>query len=253
MPAPVALPLTSWGSPDAGRRALLVHGLGSTGALMWRFGVALADAGWLATAVDLRGHGTAPRALDCTIAAYAADLTVTRPAGGGAWDLVIGHSLGGAASVSAAAADPHWTRRLVLIDPAILLTDADREAVRQGQQQSIEAPTIAQARLEHPDWHELDLELKAQAAQQASAWALEQTGAQNTPWDVRADAARLATPTHIIAADPALDSLFTGDLAAAVLASNPRITMSVVAGAGHSPHRDRPEETLAQLFAALQP
>jgi pimeloyl-ACP methyl ester carboxylesterase len=111
MIAPMVLPRLSWGFPEARRRVLLVHGLGSTGANMWRFGVALADDGWFATAVDLRGHGAAQRAIDYTIAAYAADLAATR-SGGGAWDLVIGHSLGGAAATSAAAADPGWTRRL---------------------------------------------------------------------------------------------------------------------------------------------
>src|SRR5688572_8714789 len=119
MPVPVALPRISWGSPAAPRRALLVHGLGSNGALMWRYGVALADAGWRADAVDLRGHGTAPRALEYTIDAYAADLAATPPGSGGSWDLVVAHSLGGAAATLTAAADPAWTHRLVLIDPAI--------------------------------------------------------------------------------------------------------------------------------------
>ena len=55
-PAPLTLPRLSWGDPSTERRALLVHGLGSNAALMWRFGVALADAGWHADAVDLRGQ-----------------------------------------------------------------------------------------------------------------------------------------------------------------------------------------------------
>ena len=79
MPAPLTLPRLSWGDPSSDRRALLVHGLGSNGALMWRYGVALADAGWRADAVDLRGHGVAPRALDYTIDAFAADVAVTDP------------------------------------------------------------------------------------------------------------------------------------------------------------------------------
>ena len=77
MPAPLTLPRISWGSPSASRRALLVHGLGSSGALMWRVGDALASAGWHATAVDLRGHGDAPRSLDYTVDAYGADLAAT--------------------------------------------------------------------------------------------------------------------------------------------------------------------------------
>ena len=35
------------------------------------------------------------------------------------------------------------------------------------------------------------------------------------------------------------------------LLTRPSITMSVVEGAGHSPHRDAPEETMRQLWEAL--
>lgn len=252
MPTPLALPRLAWGAVDAPRRALLIHGLGSSGALMWRFGTALADAGWHATAIDLRGHGSAPRALDYTIAAYAADVRRTRPeaVGGDAWDLVIGHSLGGAAAVVASAADPGWARRLVLVDPGIHLDDADRAAVAAGQEQAFADTSQEAIRAEHPHWHPQDIELKSLAAQQASRWAVEQTGAQNTPWDVRDAAAALTVPTHVLGADPAVYSLFTGGLADEVR-QNPVVTMSVVAGAGHSPHRDAPDETLRLLFAAL--
>lgn len=249
MPAPVTLPRLSWGAADA-PRVLLVHGLGSDGALMWRFGTALADAGWHAVAVDLRGHGDAPRALDYSIAAYAADLAAASPDGGGPWDAVVGHSLGGAAATVAAAEHPGWARRLVLIDPAIKLSSEDRDIVRVSQEQSFADPTVEAVRAEHPAWHPLDVELKARATQRASRWAIEQTSAQNEPWDVRAQAAALTLPTHVIGADPEVHSIFTGELAAEVL-RNPAVTMSVIADAGHSPHRDRPEATVAALLAAL--
>ncbi|MCR2812971.1 alpha/beta hydrolase [Microbacterium sp. zg.Y1090] len=255
MPAPVALPRYAWGDPASPRHALLIHGLGSNGPLMWRFGTALADAGWHATAVDLRGHGAAPRALDCTIAAYAADVAATTPATDdappAAWDLVIGHSLGGAAATVAAAATPGWTRRLVLIDPGIYLAEGDRAIVRDSQERSFADPTEAAVRAEHPDWHPLDIELKALSVRQASRWTVEQTSEQNAVWDVRADAARLQVPTHVIASDPAVYSIFTGEVVDDVVA-NPHVTMSVVAGAGHSPHRDRPDETLRLLWEALR-
>lgn len=250
MPSPVTLPRLVWGTTTAPRRALLVHGLGSNGALMWRYGVTLADAGWHATAIDLRGHGTAPRALDYTIAAYATDLAATRHDDGEPWDLVVGHSLGGAASTVTAAVHPTWTRRLVLIDPGIHLAARDRTIVRGSQERSFADPSIAAVRAEHPTWHEHDLELKALSAQQASRWAVEQTSVQNDPWDVRPEAAKLAVPTHVIASDPAVYSIFKNDLVDEVLA-NPRITMSVVPGAGHSPHRDRPAATMAQLLERI--
>lgn len=251
MPAPVLLPHLSWGDPDAQHSALLVHGLGSSAALMWRLGDALANSGWHAVAVDLRGHGDAPRALDYTIGAYAADLAAASPARGAAWDAVIGHSLGGAASTVAAASDPRWTSRLILIDPAILVDGKDASIVRRSQARAFADNRIEVVREEHPHWHPQDLELKIDAVARGSRWAVEQTSAQNKPWDVRADAARLSMPTHIIGADPAVYSLFTGRNADAVLASNENISMSIVAGAGHSPHRDKPDETIRHLLEAL--
>lgn len=250
MTVPVTLPRLSWGAPRAQRRALLVHGLGSNAALMWRYGVTLADAGWRADAVDLRGHGAAPRALDYSIPAYAADLVHTGTADHAPWDLVVGHSLGGAAATRASADAPAWTRRLILIDPAISLGEHDRAVVRNSQERSFADPTVAAVRAEHPDWHPHDIELKALSAQQASTWAVEQTSAQNTPWDVREAAARLTVPTHIIASDPKVYSIFKGELVEEVR-RNPVITMSVVTGAGHSPHRDRADDTMRHLLAAL--
>lgn len=251
MPAPLTLPRMSWGDPASAHRALLVHGLGSSAALMWRLGDALADAGWHATAVDLRGHGDAPRSLDYTIAAYGADLAATLPEGGGAWDAVIGHSLGGASSTVAAASDPAWTRRLVLIDPAIALEERGAKVIRKSQQRAFDDNRVEAVRAEHPHWHPQDIELKVDAVHRTSRWAVEQTSAQNQPWDVRAEAARLTVPTHVIGADPAIFSLFTGDSAAEILDSNPLLTMSVVEGAGHSLHRDKPEESIRHLLEAL--
>ncbi|MGH3692244.1 MAG: alpha/beta fold hydrolase [Microbacterium sp.] len=251
MPAPLTLPRISWGSPTASRRALLVHGLGSSGALMWRLGDALAHAGWQATAVDLRGHGDAPRSLDYSVDAYGADLAATLPEGGGAWDAVIGHSLGGASSTVAAASAPEWTRRLVLIDPAIHVDGRDAAIVRRSQERAFADTRLEVVQQEHPHWHPQDQELKVDAVLRASAWAVEQTSVQNQPWDVRAEAARLTVPTHVIGADPAVYSIFTGDLADEVLAANPLITLSIVEGAGHSLHRDRPDESIRQLLEAL--
>lgn len=250
MPCPVVLPRLAWGDPASPRTALLVHGLGSSAALMWRFGVELAELGWQAVAVDLRGHGDAPRALDYRIEAFAADLAATAPDGGGAWDLVLGHSLGGAASTVAAATAGGWARRLVLVDPAIALEERDVETVAASQRHAFDDNTLAAVRATYPHFHEQDLELKVDAVARASRWAVEQVGAQNAEWDVRDAAARLDVPTRVIAADPGVFSIFRSPLADEVL-RNPRITMSVVAGAGHSPHRDRPDETMRHLREAL--
>lgn len=249
--ATVTLPRLSWGDPAASKTALLVHGLGSSGALMWMLGDALANAGWHAVAIDLRGHGDAPRAQDYTVGAYAADVAATHPDHGGVWDAVIGHSLGAAAGTVAAASAPEWTRTLILIDPAILVDGRDAEIVRRSQERAFADNRIEVVQEEHPHWHPQDHELKVDAVARGSRWAVEQTSAQNQPWDVRADAARLTIPTHIIGADPEVYSLFTGAVAEEVLAGNENISMSIVTGAGHSPHRDKPEDTIRQLLEAL--
>jgi pimeloyl-ACP methyl ester carboxylesterase len=149
-----------------------------------------------------------------------------------------------------AASDPEWTRRLILIDPAIHLAPRDRDIVRASQERSFADPTVAAVRAEHPHWHEHDIELKALSAQQASRWAVEQTSVQNTAWDVRDAASRLTVPTHVIGSDPAVYSIFTGELAASVL-TNAAVTMSVIAGAGHSPHRDQAEATIAEFLRVV--
>lgn len=218
---------------------------------MWVLGDALANAGWQANAIDLRGHGDAPRALDYTVGAYAADLALTSPERGGPWDAVIGHSLGGAASTVAAASDPEWTKRLILVDPAIVVDGRDSQIVRRSQERAFSDNRLEVVQDEHPHWHPQDHELKVDAVSRGSRWAVEQTSVQNDPWDVRADAARLSIPTHVIGADPEIYSLFTGDLAEEVLAANDNISMSIVTGAGHSPHRDLPEATIRHLLEAL--
>lgn len=250
MTSPLVLPRHGWGDPSSSRRALLVHGLGSTGALMWRFGVELSERGWFAEAVDLRGHGRAPRALDYTIGAYAADLAACRPQDETPWDLVIGHSLGGTAAVVAAASVPDWTDRLVLVDPAIQLDEPARDEIRESQQRQFDDPSAEAVRAEHPSWHPLDIELKVQGIQDVSRWAVEQTSEQNEEWDVRLPTLSLDMPIHIIAGDPAVYALFRGDIVEQLL-TRPSITMSVVEGAGHSPHRDAPDETMRQLWEAL--
>lgn len=249
MTTPVTLNSLSWGRPDAPLRALLVHGLGSNAPLMWRFGTALADAGWHATAVDLRGHGLSPRALNYAIEAHATDIGATTPEDGTAWDLVIGHSLGGASAIVAAAADPDWARRLVLIDPAIIVSPKAQANMRGSMADTVN-DTVESLRAAHPGWHEQDLELKVLSVEQGSLWAVEQSNMQNEPWDVRAAASILGIPTHVIAGDPAVMSIFAGALAAEVL-ENPVFSMSVIEGAGHSPHRDKPEATMAELLRVL--
>lgn len=234
----VTLPTTLWGSPAAPRRALLVHGLGSNGATWWRVAEALRGDGWAVVAVDLRGHGDAPRASSYAIADYAGDLP------GSGWDLVVGHSLGGAASVLAAT--PGFTRRLVLIDPVLDLPSDEVEAVRADQLAELDFG-VEELRVAKPHWHERDIVTKAAAIAQVDAATVAASIDDNTPWNVVAESLALSVPTLIIGGDHSVYSMLPTAIAQRITDANPLVSYEIIVGAGHSPQRDRPVETLAVL------
>jgi len=245
----LTLPRLHWGNPDSAKKALLVHGLGSSAQTTWRLGEALAEAGWSATAIDLRGHGYAPRGSTYRFEDFAGDIEHTTPVGTGSWDVVIGHSIGAAAALLASVSSPQWAKKLVLLDPALLLSDERAEMVRSGQMHGHDHLTEDEVRRDFPHWHPLDVELRVWSHRTASRFALEHAVLDNPGWNVVDHAKAVTAPTLIIASDPAVDSMFTGDHADDILASNPAITMTVIHGAGHSVHRDKPEETISALLS----
>ncbi len=100
-----------WG--HGSRIALLLHGITADSTAWEQVGPALVDRGYRAVAVDLRGHGSSPRAASYQPARFADDVLETvaaRPA------LAIGHSLGG--WVLALAVDRLQPALAVYEDPA---------------------------------------------------------------------------------------------------------------------------------------
>lgn len=243
----LTLPRLVWGSEDATRQALLVHGLGSSAQTCWRIGEALAEWGFLATAVDLRGHGYAPRGSRYRIEDFAGDLVHTTPPTPGGWDVVIGHSIGAASAVVAAHKNPDWARTLVLLDPALVVGEERKALVHQGQLDGHDRLTEEDVARDNPHWHPLDIELRIWSARTASRFALEHAVIDNPVWDVAEQARGLTQETLVIGGDPDVDSMFTGAHAEDILQANPRINHTVITGAGHSPHRDQPEATLEAL------
>lgn len=115
---------------DAGRPVLLLHGGGQTRHAWRRTGVDLARAGWVAYAVDQRGHGDSEWVADGAysfkdFAADAAAVAAELQRRHGAPPVAIGASLGGIAALLAAGeADRPIFAALVLVDitPRVDLT-----------------------------------------------------------------------------------------------------------------------------------
>ncbi|GAB2467865.1 pimeloyl-ACP methyl ester carboxylesterase [Conyzicola lurida] len=233
------LPTTHWGDPSSERSALLLHGLTSSGATWWRVGEALASDGWFVTAVDLRGNGDGPVATSYRFADYAADLP------GRGWDVVIGHSLGGAVAV-VAAARPGFAKRIVLIDPALALDSSELPELLNGELAELTLDLEGFEKL-RPTWDPVDVAHKSDAVSKATAHMVERTVADNTPWNVLDETVEITVPTLIVGGDHAVYSMLPTETADALVAANAHIAYRVVPGAGHSPHRDRPDETLSLL------
>lgn len=222
------------------RRALLVHGLSSNHGTWWRLREALEAEGWAVSAPDLRGHGDAPPATRYRFDDYASDLP------SGPFDLVVGHSLGGAVAVVAGLGD-----RIVLLDPVLHVEAAEWDAVRADQVAEL-GLTEERLRAAKPHWHERDIAHKLAAVRAADPRMVERTFDDNPGWNVIPQAQDLTVPTLILGGDPAVYSMLSTRTVDAVTSVNRRVEFRVVDGAGHSPHRDRPEQTIAAIldFAA---
>jgi pimeloyl-ACP methyl ester carboxylesterase len=234
------LPTRTWGEPG-GRRALLVHGLNGNGESWWRIADELAGNGWHVTAVDLRGHGSAPAGDDLRLASYASDLP------GSGWDLVVGHSLGGATAVLASTV-AGFTKTLVLLDPVLEVDPAQREAIVADQVAELDL-TIETLAAQKPSWNERDVALKVAGVRESSVRTATQSFSDNPDWNVVAELSSLRVPTLILGGDHAVYSMLATKTALAIDAANPLVAYRVVAGAGHSPHREQFEATIGAIRA----
>ena len=218
-------------------KALLIHGLSSNSTTWWRIRAALEAEGWDVTSPDLRGHGTAGPADSYRLEDYAGDLP------DGPWDLVIGHSLGGAVAVLRA----HTTRRLILLDPVLEIDPAEAAEIRADQVAELDI-TLESIRESKPHWDARDHELKVAAVQQADPQAAARSIDENPDWNLVEAAGRLPVPTLILGGDHAVYSMLATATAEGITAANPLVAYRVIEGAGHSPHRDRPAETIAAIL-----
>jgi pimeloyl-ACP methyl ester carboxylesterase len=239
---PVTLPVTRWGSPDAARTALLLHGLTSFGATWWRVADALAAAGFAVTAPDLRGHGRAPHTESYAISDFGGDVLGVE----GRWDLVVGHSLGGVVAVAAAHRQPGWARRLLLVDPVITIPADGLDELTEEIVEEIRVPDAAGYLVLNPRWHPEDAALKLEAARATSEHVVRSVLAE--PWSYEAQLAEVDCPVIVLAADPDRGATFTAAEGRRLEAAKPDLRWSVVPGAGHSIHRD---DHLAVVNAAL--
>jgi pimeloyl-ACP methyl ester carboxylesterase len=117
------LKVHEWGSPAAGKTALLIHGAMSSYGTWVRVAPLLVQHGYQVLAPDLRGHGESSYTDSYTSEEFAADLVDSLPVGA---DLAIGHSLGGRSLLLAV--NDLLPARAVYSDPAWQLSSKSASA-----------------------------------------------------------------------------------------------------------------------------
>jgi pimeloyl-ACP methyl ester carboxylesterase len=228
---PVQLNTNEWG--DGERRALLLHGIGSNSAGWWRVGPDLAGLGYHVIGPDLRGHGLSPKGARMRIEDYRDDILEL----GTGWDLVLGHSLGGAIALAANASTPGWASRLILQDPAIIGSDSP-DVVAWLLSEYEDPITDEGIAASNPHWHPTDAAIKAEALRQAGPEVVHRTVGDGPPWNHWDDLVALEIPTLLIGADPEMGALVGPVIGTAAVEANPMIRFETVSGGSHSMHRD---------------
>ena len=213
-----------WGT--GARRAVLVHGAMSDSRNWRRVGPALADRGYHVTAVDLRGHGRSPRAEAYTAELLAQDVVDTVPENP---ELVIGHSLGGLAV--SLAVERLGAGRAVYVDPAFgpsvppwqrWLAPAFFRSLGRG--------TTASISRRNPRWDPIDVAIELEtmrAFDHAVVPVMVAAGSLRAP-------ELMAVPSLVLLADRSM--LVSTRMAERLAAAG--FEVRVVAGAGHTIHRD---------------
>jgi pimeloyl-ACP methyl ester carboxylesterase len=196
-------------------------------------------------APDLRGHGLSPSTTGYRFAEIAMDLASV----GSAWDLVVGHSLGGPI-VAAFGLGPGRPDRLLLLDPLLDVPDDEFDALVSGQLSELDpAATAESIREMHPDWDLEDCFHKAVGARSTSRGVVERSLRDNAPYHHVGMLDALSVPTMILGSDPDCGALFHP--ASADLIDNPLVSYQELEGTGHSVQREQPSLVVAEVLAQL--
>ena len=227
-------------------KALILHGVGSGPATLWRIRGWLEAAEWTVETPPLLGHGGRAPVPSYTLDAFVADVLPHDDA-----DLVIGHSLGGTVALHAAAERPSWTKRLILIEPAIRMDRALIDVAKPSELAEL-GWTREEIAEHNPRWDARDVDAKLAEAARALPGAVAGLFDENPHLDLEAEAARIARPTLVITGDRTTNySIIDEPTWRRLEGANPRLGFVPVPGTGHSPHRDDPAATRAIVLGWL--
>ncbi len=177
------LNVSTWGSDDLPRSAVLLHGVTSNAQSWVRVGPALAALGFRSYAPDLRGHGSSPKSdghyqLDEMLGDLVENLPV-------APDLLVGHSFGGVLATLGTAGGQLRPAHLVLEDPVLIFRDRALPGRLLATDEATLPRDVEGTLRANPRWTRVDAEGKVASLQQVDWSHMRQVFADNAPWDLR--------------------------------------------------------------------
>lgn len=255
------------GSGTGAGTVVLLHGLTDSGEAWGGAVRRWAPRGWRLVAPDLRGHGVSPRWDDEELAGRPGDVVTRDVVGllqavarsGPGPVALLGHSMGGAAAVAAAAAVPHLVTGVIAEDPPWPLPPITRpDPVRaraylagHGEDLSLGfAGRIDRKLRETPWWPAEELEPLSRAVEQTDVRLLE-TGdiVPVSPWpELLRVLAAAGVPVLVVTGTR--DARVPATSQAEAERCGARVVR--VEGAGHCVRRDRPEDYHAVVDVALE-
>lgn len=245
-----------WGS--SGEPLLLLHGITSSARTWWRVAPVLAEAGYHVFALDMPGHGQSDETDDHRIDAIA-ELAAGAAEALGLHDAtLIGHSWGGAASITLASSSrgEHLFRRCIAIDPALGMDAARGTEMLPRFLDGVGDPpelTIPKLRAANPDWTECDLSWKAEALIQCRSNAVRGLFLESGDWNLLSRLSVIEMPLLMLLADPQYTVVPAAALPMVTAALRPELaTLTQIPGTTHNMFRgDGYAPTMTALTAWL--
>ncbi|MCL2595416.1 MAG: alpha/beta hydrolase [Promicromonosporaceae bacterium] len=238
-----------FGNPN-GPTLVLLHGVTDSG-LDWPDAVARWGEAYRILALDLRGHGVSPRFAEDELvdvaAIWLADVLAVLRAQSEP-PVVAGHSLGACLALLADATEPGLIGALVLEDPPLPSSELPRDQASFGKMlrkwvtsfsdAEGRAGHIVQARQTTP-WSAAEIEAWAASKAKVDQQMLEHLNLPEIDWGMHL----VATTTPTLLLLPKDEPLGGADLRAvelapALAANNPNVTVTWIAGVGHCMRRD---------------
>ncbi|KIK81360.1 hypothetical protein PAXRUDRAFT_156276 [Paxillus rubicundulus Ve08.2h10] len=256
----MALFVSRWGDPNAGKHALLIHGLTSSSGTWTRIAQGLTAEGYSVIAPDLLGHGCSQRATDYTLSAFVNALRPLFEPTQPRFSLVIAHSFGSIVALALLALlPPARTIPVILLDPPLLPTG--RIPARQQRKENVpkawemivkeitELQTVEELQAAHPQWSKEDAVWKVLGAQLCDVEAIKGAIEQNQPWSFMYLLENIPSNIRltILMADPRQHPAC--EMSAVEVYS--QIRSIVVEGSSHSIHRDYPEKVLRTALDSI--